>query len=199
MSTVSLSDAQARAGSAITQDQVDEAEEWLTAKIGPLVGTLTETFYVSRRRHSGLSVDGLWLRRRTDAVSVVNYAASTDVSGTTLTSGTHYRLFDHLLVERNPDSDTAWGATVVCTYEPNDEETVRSVIFDALNIRQHDQALQSVRIGQYSETYFPDALRDVEASLLRRVLPSYGLGEFSDPFRYRSFRRDRTLLTGSGS
>ena len=199
MSTVSLADAQARAGADITQDQVDEAEEWLTARIGPLTGELVETFYLSRRRHRLLTVDGLWLRRNTDSVAVVNYEVSTDTSGTTLTSGTDYRLIDHLLVERNYDSATLWGQTMEVTYTPNDEDTVRSVIFDALSIRQREGGLQSVRIGQYSETYFPDSQKTVEASLLRRILPAASLGEFYDPFRYRIYHRDRTLLAGSGS
>jgi hypothetical protein len=193
MSLVSLSDAQARVG-AVTQDQIDEAEEQLAALIGPLTGERTETFYLSERRHTWRIVDGLWLSRRTSAVIVTH-------DGTQLTAGTDYRLVNSILIERIPDSTTTWAETMVATYSPNDEETLRSVIFDLLTYRQTPTGTQSIRIGGYSETYFPDgsgSTDPVMGALLRRVLPHAGMG-LTSPFRFAAVRRDRTLIQGGAS
>lgn len=190
MSLISLSEAQSRVGATVTQDHIDEAEEWLAARIGPLRGERSETFFYSQRRKRPLRADGLWLRRRTDTVAVTN-------DGEALASGTDYRLIDGLLIERIPDS-AFWGDTIVATYEPTDEETVRSVLFDLLGLRQQPSNIQSVRIGQYSETYFPASGSPVERALLERVLPGMGMGIFDDPFRYAAYRRDRTLVTPGG-
>lgn len=200
MSLVSLSDANARSGDSITQDNIDEVEEQLARLIGPLVGERTETFFLPDRRDKGV-VDGLYLSRYTDAVSLTH-------DGNTLTATTDFRLLDHYLIERNPTSATSWFEDMVATYTPNDEEQVRSVIFDWLTYRQTPAGIQSIRIGAYSETYYPTsgarngttsgvAVADpVVASFLRRILPSAGLGSMAEPFRYHGFRRDRTLITG---
>jgi hypothetical protein len=57
-----------------------------------------------------------------------------------------------------------------------------------------------VRIGAYSETFFPEATHTdpVLGALSRRVLPGAGLG-MTSPFRYAAHARDRTLVVGSGS
>ena len=200
MSLVSLSDAQSRVGDAVTQDQIDEVEEQLARLIGPLIGERTETFFVSERRYRGV-VDGLYLSRYTDAVTLSH-------AGTQLTSGTDYRLLGHSLIERIPDSSTSWIQDMAAVYEPNDEEQVRSVIFDWLTYRQTPAGIQSIRIGAYSETYFPATSSDegtrhisdpVVAGFLRRILPSAGLGAFKSPYRYRAYSRDRTQIVGSAS
>ena len=197
MSLVSLSDAQDRVGDGITQDQIDEVEEAWTHVFGPLIGERTETFYLSERRYSLRAVDGLYLSRYADSVTVTN--ASTGESASTLTAGTDYRFLSHHLIERIA-AGAAWLDVLTATYSPNDEERIRSVIFDTLSYRQTPAGVQSVRIGAYSETYFPDAVKDdpVLNALMRRVLPAAGLG-LTSPFRYASSRQDRTLITGGGS
>lgn len=199
MSLVTLSDAQDRVGEAVTQDHIDEVEEQLRRLIGPLTGERTETFFLPDRRDKGI-VDGLYLSRYTDSVAITH-------DGTSLTNLTDYRLLDNYLVERNPESSTSWFEDMVATYSPNDEEQIRGVIYDWLSYRQTPAGLQSVRIGAYSETFYPTSGRSsdesapsvadpVIAAFLRRILPSAGLGAFAGPFRYRSDRRDRTLITG---
>jgi hypothetical protein len=198
VSLVSLADAQSRVGDAVDQDLIDEVEEELTRLIGPLIGERTETFYVSDRRCKD-RVDGLYLSRYTDSAVVVH-------DTTTLTATTDYRLLDHYLVERNPESETSWFEDMTATYTPNDEEQVRSVIFDWLTYRQTPTGIQSIRIGSYSETYFPagsggtkQSADPVVRGFLRRILPSSGLGPLREPFRYYATRRDRTLITSTGS
>jgi hypothetical protein len=200
MSLVSLSDAQDRAGDSVTQDQIDEAEEDLERMIGPLVGERSETFLFSERAHPWRAVDGLYLQRYTDSVSLTH-------DGDALTEGTDFRLLAHSLVERVHDSATGWSQDMVATYEPNDEEIVRSVIFDLLTYRQTPAGLQSIRIGAYSETFFPSATSAnnadvVVGAMLRKILPAAGMG-LTSPFRLASIRRDRTLVSepivGSGS
>lgn len=200
MSLVSLSDAQDRAGDSVTQDQIDEAEEDLERLIGPLVGERSETFLFSERFHTWRTVDGLYLQRYTDSVSLTH-------NGDALTEGTDFRLLSHSIVERIHNSSTAWTMDMVATYEPNDEEIVRSVIYDLLTYRQTPAGLQSIRIGAYSETFFPSAtaannVDTVMGAMLRKILPAAGLG-LTSPFRLASVRRDRTLITepvvGSGS
>jgi hypothetical protein len=190
MSLVSLADAQARNGAA-TQDMIDEAEEWLESKIGPLIGERTETFYLSRRRDKRL-VDGLWLARYTDSVAVTN----DDVALT----AADFLLFGHCLVERTP-LGASWGETLAATYDPNDEERVRRAIFDLLDYASLATGVQSVRIGEYSESYFPRGVQSAAElnHILSGVLPSARLGAYAEPFRYAHTRRDRTLVVGSGS
>lgn len=194
MSLVSLSDAQDRVGDAVTQDMIDEVEEGWKAVIGPLVGERTETFFLSERRMPLQAVDGLYLARYTDSVAITN--ATTGESPSELVSGTDFILLNHHLVER-VTAGAAWLDVLVATYTPNDEERVRSVIFDTLTYAQTPVGTQSIRIGAYSETYFPDAFKTdpVLGSLIRKILPAAGLG-ITSPFRYAAHRRDRTLITG---
>lgn len=191
MSLVSLAEGQSRAGASVTQDMIDETEEALKALIGPLTGSRTETFYLSERRNWWRIVDGLYLSRRTNLVTLTSDGSSLDTDD--------YRLLNAYVVER--PSGSTWGSTMVATYEPNDEETVRSVIFDWLQYRQTPAGLQSIRIGAYSETFFPagtggkTSTDPVVEGFVRRVLPAAGLG-LTSPFRYCADRRDRTLITG---
>jgi hypothetical protein len=194
MSLVTLEEAQSRVGDAITQDQIDEAEEELEAIIGPLVGSRTETYDLSNARHPRWQIDGLWLSRRTDAVILTT---TTGEDTTSLTAGTDYELINGLLIQYLMYG-TAWGSTMAATYTPTDEETVRSAIYDLLTYHQTPTGIQSIRIGAYSETYFPDSSDPVVAGILRRVLPAAGMG-LTSPFRYSGTRRDRTVITGNGS
>ena len=197
MSLVSLTDAQERAGDGISQDIIDEVEDAWTAVLGPLVGERTETFFLYQRRYRWMAVDGVYLSRRTDSVSVTT--STTTGSPTALTAGTDYRLLSSHLIERI-DTGAVWYDQLAATYTPNDEEIVRSVIFDTLSYRQTPAGLQSVRIGAYSETFFPQATQNdpVLGALARRVLPAAGLG-MTTPIRYADHRRDRTLITSTGS
>jgi hypothetical protein len=194
MSLVTLEEAQSRVGDAITQDQIDEAEEELAAIIGPLVGSRTETYDLSNARHPRWQIDGLWLSRRTDAVILTT---TTGEDTTSLTAGTDYELINGLLIQYLMYG-TAWGSTMAATYTPTDEETVRSAIYDLLTYHQTPTGIQSIRIGAYSETYFPGSSDPVVAGILRRVLPAAGMG-LTSPFRYSGTRRDRTVITGNGS
>lgn len=197
MSLVSLADAQARIGDGITQDMIDEVEDAWTAVLGPLVGERTETFFLYQRRFRFLDVDGVYLSRPTDAVILTT--STTTGPSTSLTAGTDYRLINHYLIERI-DTGAVWYDELVATYSPNDEEIVRSVIFDTMTYRQTPAGVQSIRIGAYSETFFPEATRTdpVLGSLARRVLPGSGMG-MTTPFRYAAHRRDRTHIVGTGS
>lgn len=191
MSLVSLAEGQARAGAAVTQDMIDEAEEALRALVGPLTGSRTETFYLSERRRPWRIVDALYLSRRTNLVTITSDGASLATDD--------YRLLNGYVVER--PSGSTWGSTLVGTYAPNDEETVRSVIFDWLQYRQTPAGLQSIRIGAYSETFFPAGTGGKTSSdpvvegFVRRILPAAGLG-LTSPFRYAGDRRERSLIAG---
>ena len=197
MSLVSLADAQDRVGDGITQDMIDEVEDAWAAVLGPLVGERTETFFLYQRRYRFMAVDGVYLSRSADAVILTT--STTTGSPVSLTAGTDYRLLNHNLIERI-DTGEVWLDELAATYSPNDEEIVRSVIFDTLTYRQTPTGVQSIRIGAYSETFFPEATRvdPVLGSLARRVLPGAGLG-MTSPFRYLAHRRDRTQIVGTGS
>jgi hypothetical protein len=186
VSLVALADAQARAGDSVTQDMIDGVEEWLATQIGPLTGERTETFYLSERRNLDI-VDGLWLSRRTDAVTIDN-------DGTELTDGTDYRLLNGLLVEHIP-LGSAWLNTIVATYTPTDEIIVTEAIISLLTFATLPMNLQSVRIGAYSETFATGGtLKTPVATVLARVKPGTLLGRYASPFRYRRHREDRTLV-----
>ena len=191
MSLVVLADAQARSGESVTQEMIDGLEAWLAQQVGPLTGERTETFRLSERRNLA-AVDGLWLSRHTDAVTVTN-------DGDALVEGTDFRLVGGLLIEHIPTGD-AWGNTVVATYTPDDEDVLTEVIYDLLTYQTLPSNLQSVRIGAYSETYATGSANDpvVNASLAR-ILPGTRLGRYASPFRYHAHREDRTTVEAVGS
>jgi hypothetical protein len=186
MSFVTLAEAQARVGDAVTQEMIDGLEAWLETQIGPLAGERTETYRLSERRNLG-TVDGLWLSRYTDSVELAS-------DGDNLTETTDFRLVGGMLIER-VSTGAAWGNTLVATYEPNDEETLVEVIYDLLTYRTINPNLQSVRIGANSETYATGRATDpVVAAAIGRILGGWRLGRYASPFRFRSHREDRTTI-----
>lgn len=187
MSLVVLATAQARAGDSVTQNMIDGVEAWLVTQIGPLVGERTETFYLSERRDLGI-VDGLWLSRRTDVVTLLTS------DGDTLALDTDYRLINGLLI-LHISTGESWGDTMVATYTPTDEDIVTECIISLLTFASLPSNLQSVRIGAYSETFATGgAVNPVVSNILSRVRPATRLGRYASPFRYRRTREDRTLV-----
>ena len=186
MSLVVLADAQDRVGESVSQEMIDAAEALAVSIIGPLTGERTETFRLSERRNLS-TVDGLWLSRRTDSVTLTN-------DGAALVADTDVRLVNGLLVEKIP-LGTAWGDTIVATYTPNDEELVVEGIYNLLTFQSLPSNLQSIRIGAYSETYATGgATNPVYTAIFSTVKPSLRLGRYASPFRYRNYREDRTTV-----
>ena len=186
MSLVVLATAKDRAGDSVTQEMIDGVESWLVGEIGPLIGERTETFYLSERRNL-LEVDGLWLSRRTDAVTMTN-------DGDAMVLDTDFRLINGLFVQHIA-AGAQWGSTIVATYTPTDEDVVVEAIYDLLTYRTIQPNLQSVRIGAYSETFASGGTTSpVVTSILGKVKPSTRLGRYASPFRYRHTREDRTLV-----
>jgi hypothetical protein len=191
MSLVVLADAQDRAGESVTQDMIDEVEAWLTVQVGPLTGERTETFYLPSRLTG--TVDALYLSRRTDSVDGFTSDGAALVD---------YRLTSGYIVERNYDADESWDDPLIVTYTPNDEELVKSVIYDLLTYRSLPTNLQSVRIGAYSETYATGAgggSGAVKQAQVGRILTSAGLGAYGVPFRISRYAIDRSVVEATGS
>jgi hypothetical protein len=189
MSLVVLADAQDRAGESVTQDMIDEEEAWLASQVGPLTGERTETFHLPSRLHG--TIDALYLSRRTDAIDGFTG------DGVALTD---YRLVSGYIIERTYDATESWSSPLVATYTPNDEELVKSVIYDLLTYRSLPSNLQSVRIGAYSETYATGSgSNPVRRALVGKILTSAGLGAYGVPFRYRRHAIDRTVVEATGS
>jgi len=189
-SLVSLADAQARSGLDVTQAMIDGIEAELAAEIGPLTGERTETFYLERLNVRMWDVDGVYLSRRTDSVVV-------ETDGTPLVTETDYRLMGGYILDL---IDTGWyGDKLAVTYTPTDTVLVKEVIYDLLTYRSLPTNLQAVRIGQYSETYFPGGSSGsgsdpVWGAAVAKVLPASGMG-LTSPFRYRRTSLHRTLIT----
>ena len=184
MSLVTLADAQARAGAAVTQAMIDGVEAELANDIGPLTGERTEKFYLERLRWPSL-IDGVYLSRRTTTVVV-----RTD--GVLLVAETDYRLTHGYILDL---IDTGWqGDVLTATYTPNDTTLVKEVIYDLLTFRVIPSNMQSVRIGQYSETYFPADGAPVWNAALAKVSPAAGLG-LTSPYRYRANSLYRSHIT----
>ena len=184
MSLVQLPDAQARAGDAVTQDMIDGVEAELAAEIGPLVGERTETFFLENLRWPS-HIDGVYLSRRTDAATV-------ETDGTPLVAGTDYRLISGYILDL---IDTGWqGDEMAVTYTPTDETLIKEVVYDLLTYRSLPSNLQAVRIGQYSETYFPAHSSPVWGAAVAKVLPNAGMG-LTTPYRYKRSSLHRTLIT----
>lgn len=183
-SFVSLAEAQARAGESVTQNMIDALEAELVDQIGPLTGERTETFYLDRLRWPS-DIDGVYLSRRTSMVTV-------ETDGTPLVAETDYRLLHGYILDL---IDTGWeGDVMEATYTPTDGAAVREFIFDILTARAIPSNMQSVRIGQYSETYFPGRGSPVWDSRIGSIVPAAGMG-LTSPFRYRRHSLHRTLIT----
>lgn len=145
MSVISVSEARLR-GIALPSDDdaaqsiIDEQESWLSARIGALTGSRTETFTV------GWSFDGtVHLSRYTDTATVTDGAVS-------LTLDVGYRLDRRSIVTRLVGGyDVCWfGPTVGVTYTP-DEDDVRRVLFDLVGLSAAPAGpYESEQIGAYS-------------------------------------------------
>jgi hypothetical protein len=170
---------------------IDEEEAWLEGRIGPLTGERTETFYLGQKRLIG-TVDAVYLSRRTDAVDFAS-------DGTTLVLDTDYRLLNGYVLE-TVNGGAVWGDILTVIYTPTDEVVVKGIIYDLLRYRQVQANLQAVRIGEYSESYFSDrGSNPVFLAMLRKVLPSAGLGAYASPFRLARTARDRSFVEATGS
>jgi hypothetical protein len=185
-SLVSLAEGQARVGDSVTQEMIDGIEAELASEIGPLIGERTETFYLERLRWPS-DIDGVYLSRRTDAVTV-------ETDGTLLVDETDYRLMAGYILDL---IDTGWqGDEMAVTYTPTDVVLVKEVIYDLLTYRSIPANMQSVRIGQYSETYFPGTSSPVWGAAVAKVMPAAGMG-LTSPFRMKRTSLHRTLITGT--
>lgn len=191
MSLLVLADAQSRVGPDVTQELIDEEEAWLASELGPLTGERTETYFLPS--HLQGVVDAVYLSRRTDAVD--SFTADGDAMA-------DWRLLENYIVERYSDSSEAWDGELVATYTPNDEAIIKGIVYDAIQYRLIQPGLQSVKIGEYSETYATGAttrVGPVHRALLNRAQPSVGLGAYARPFRFRHTARDRSLVEQAGS
>lgn len=125
------------------QDVVDEAEAWLAARIGPLDGERTETFWVGL----GVSNGKLSLARYTDEVAVVDGGSAVDPDLVRLIdNGSAFR-FGY------PNGYRVWtGPYVEATYTPNDELLVRAALFGLVAIETSSSVgpFQSESMGAYS-------------------------------------------------
>lgn len=186
-SLVSLADAQSRSGASVTQAMIDGVEAALVDEIGPLTGERTETFFLENLKWPS-RINGVYLSRRTNAIT-----AETD--GVALVNVTDYRLINGYVVDLY---DTAWhGDLLNITYTPNDLGLITEEIYKLLTNQALPSNLQAVRIGQYSETYFPAGRTSddpVWAASISRILPGAGMG-LTSPYRYTNSTLHRTLIT----
>jgi hypothetical protein len=126
----------------VAADQVAEAEAWLAARIGPLDGDRTETFYVG----VGTTRGTLGLRRTADTVVLTDGDAPVDADT--------YRLIHDGSAVELVYSAPSWiwrGPYVTARYTPNDEDLVRRALFGILAIDlQLPSGNDSETIGAYS-------------------------------------------------
>lgn len=134
------------------QDVIDGEEAWLAARIGPLTGARTETFYVG----SGRSEAKLTLRRPTDAVTVSD--GGTAVAGASLrlgaTSSAATTIGTTIRRIYSDGTNALWaGPNVAVTYEPTDEDAVRRVLYALLALAADlPGGFESERLGDYSRS-----------------------------------------------
>ena len=170
MSFVSVAEVQALVSNELADEDlqavIDREEAELAARIGPLDGARTETFYPD---HAG---ERLYLRRPTDTVTVTN-------DGTAVTLGDddgEYRLLQrgtvlHLV------NDT-WGEIVTAAYTPNDELRVQRVLIELIRLTTTETGYVSERIGQYSyqRAQTPGAAQATREALINSLIPNLGMG-----------------------
>jgi hypothetical protein len=147
-----LADARARglalpSDNGVAQGILDEEEDWLARRIGPLTGLRTETFYVGYGAVHGK----LALRRYTDEVTVTD--------GQTVVDTDHYRLVDNgAAFERTYLAAGSWwnGPYVSAAYEPNDITEVRKGLYALVGIAlegiDNPGQYQSETLGDYGYT-----------------------------------------------
>lgn len=147
MSLITVAQARAR-GVALPSDAdaaqavIDEQEAWLARRIGPLVGSRSETFYVGLGETRGR----LGLARYTDSVTLTDGGAAVAVD--------QYRLEARgSAVARVYSAPSRWwtGPYVVATYTPNDQTEVESVLLSLVALAaQPVGPFESEQMGAYS-------------------------------------------------
>lgn len=170
MSLVSVAEVQALVSTELSdddlQDVIDREEAELAARIGPLTGARTETFYPDH------AAERLYLQRRTDAVTVTS-------DGTAITLGDddgEYRLLGRGSI-LNFNANT-WGEVVTAAYTPNDELRLKRVLIELIRLTTTETGYVSERIGQYSyqRAQTPGAVESTREALIRSLLPNLGHG-----------------------
>lgn len=183
---ITLGEARARnvslpADDVVAQDIIDEQEAWLAARIGPLEGSRTETFFVGIPGTYGK----LGLRRRTDTVVV------TDNGGTI--AADRFRIIDNgssIELKVTAAIYPWWiGPYVTATYTPNDEDQVRSALFALCALAVEPVgSLISEAMGSYSYTRAsagsPAQARAIIVSSLKPRRDSLGILALQRPFTY---------------
>ena len=143
---------------------ITREESWLTRRIGPLVGTFTQSIWVA-------PVDAdtpLHLLRPTGTATVVDGGLSIDP--------TNIRLLGRgTIIEK---ALGFWMATterqlgpVAVTYAPNDTDEVKRVLINLVQLTMADTGLQKEQIGQYSYEKATVATRE---RLARSLQPHRG-------------------------
>lgn len=168
MSTViNLDDARARGidlpvDDGVAQDILDEQEAWLIREIGALTGSRTERFYV------GYDASGkIGLTRYTDSVTLTDGGVSVDTD--------YFRLIDRgAAVYRTTTAPSRFwtGPYIDATYTPNDEDVVRSSLYDLVALAAEPASrYNSERIGDYSYSRNRDSTAAQRAAIVARILP----------------------------
>lgn len=131
---------------------IDDEESWLAARIGPLAGSRSETFYA-------YSVDApLRLRRRVTTATVADDGTATDV----------------VVIDNGWAVEStlgAWDGPVVVTYTPDDEAEVRRVVLELVRLTLTETGYQSQRQGDYSYTKGSVETRLARHALVRSLQP----------------------------
>jgi hypothetical protein len=151
---------------ATAQQIIDEQEAWLARRIGPLGGERTETFYVGVSSTHGK----LALARYTDEVDLTD-------AGVTVDSDDFLLIDKGSAVTRAHHFGQRWwrGPYVTATYEPNDANEVRRVLFDLVSLAAAPVGpYNSESIGDYSYSHgLPGSQTDAQtrAALVSALLP----------------------------
>lgn len=172
MSQITVAQARARgialpSDSAAAQAVIDEQEAWLARRIGQLVGSRTERFYVGPDETRGK----LGLARYTDSVTITD-------GGSALATD-QYRLVDRgSSVVKVYEAASRWwtGPYVLVTYTPNDETLVESVLYDLVALAaQPATPYESEQIGSYSYRRGTGtaSIAGQRAALISQLLPKH--------------------------
>ncbi|HET8587130.1 MAG TPA: hypothetical protein VFM74_04570 [Candidatus Limnocylindria bacterium] len=132
------------------QAVIDDEESWLAARIGPLAGERSETFYA-------YSVDRpLRLQRPVTTATVADDGTATDV----------------VVIDRGWAVESTlglWDGPVVVTYTPNDEAEVRRVVLELVRLTLTETGYEAERTGDYSYTKGGVQTRHARYALMRSL------------------------------
>lgn len=150
------------------QEVIDREEAWLAARIGPLAGVRTVTYYPTTTPDRRGAPLGLPRRAPADGTGL------TITDAGTLLDPSQYRLFRDGWGVRRLGLTAYWAGAVAVVYTPDDVREVESAIIELVKVRVTDTGYSQETRGAVSYSRGNTDAEGQRAAILRALRPRHG-------------------------